>query len=754
MAETENTSIINMVESENTSPPSTRTQLINLEGLNTFLEESTKIFEPTLPEGTDGQVLKLSGGKPSWGTDNTPTTFAWTEGTSEGPAGTLSGDGMSSVSFAAIPSASETASGVVTTGAQTFAGAKTFNDTISASIDGNAATSSRLKTAVSLTTTDGTNTSGAVSFDGSEAISIKLPTTIAATFSGDLTGNVSGNATTATTADKTAHSLSVKDGASTPAAAISSWNGSADKILTIKGESPVTTTAEDGVITIAHSTSGVAAGTYRSLTVDAKGHVTSGTNPDTLDGYGITDAKIADGTITLGLNAITPLTAESTLAASKVSGTLSADNIPNLDAAKITTGTISIERLPATALERCVVVANDTARFALTTSSVQVGDTVKVTDTKKMYMVIDSSKLSTEAGYEEYFTSTDWSAITDKPSSFTPAAHSHDAATQSDSGFMSAADKTKLDGIATGANNYTHPAYTAKSSGFYKVAVDGTGHVSDTTAVTKDDITSLGIPGSDTNTHYTAVPVLGASSDTSNATSETLNPYLNIIENDVKSGGIQIKGDGATSIKAINGVVTISSTDNDTTYESKTAVKGGSDVSLVTTGEKYAWNNKANAFTVSSDNPTAAWSSSVVVGTVAGTELKFAMPANPAADIDKYYLSLSGGTCTGNIYAPGFYVSSSRKVKENINPTKVSGEDMINSVSVVDFNYIDDESKSPKVGFIAEDTDPLFSTRERKAMDSANCIGILMKAVQELSTKVKNLTSELETLTSKVEGGK
>lgn len=131
MAETENTSIINMVETENTSTASTRTQLINLEGLNTFLEESTKIFEPTLPSGADGQVLKLSGGKPKWGTDNTPTTFSWTGGTTAGPTGTLSGDGMSSVSFAAIPSASETASGVVTTGNQTFAGAKTFNDTIS-----------------------------------------------------------------------------------------------------------------------------------------------------------------------------------------------------------------------------------------------------------------------------------------------------------------------------------------------------------------------------------------------------------------------------------------------------------------------------------------------------------------------------------------------------------------------------------------------------------------------------------------------
>lgn len=49
---------------------------------------------------------------------------------------------------------------------------------------------------------------------------------------------------------------------------------------------------------------------------------------------------------------------------------------------------------------------------------------------------------------------------------------------------------------------YTHPGYTAKSSGLYKITVDGTGHVSATTAVTKSDITALGIPGQDTNTTY------------------------------------------------------------------------------------------------------------------------------------------------------------------------------------------------------------------------------------------------------------
>lgn len=72
------------------------------------------------------------------------------------------------------------------------------------------------------------------------------------------------------------------------------------------------------------------------------------------------------------------------------------------------------------------------------------------------------------------------------------------AATTSASGLLSSTDKSKLDGIATGANKYSHPPYTAKSSGLYKVTVDSTGHVSATAAVTKSDITGLGIPAQDT----------------------------------------------------------------------------------------------------------------------------------------------------------------------------------------------------------------------------------------------------------------
>lgn len=88
----------------------------------------------------------------------------------------------------------------------------------------------------------------------------------------------------------------------------------------------------------------------------------------------------------------------------------------------------------------------------------------------------------------------------------TPPNTTYGNATQSVAGLMSAADKVKLDGVATGANRYVHPSYTARASGLYKVAVDATGHVSGVTAVTKADITALGIPGAvgeDTDTTYT-----------------------------------------------------------------------------------------------------------------------------------------------------------------------------------------------------------------------------------------------------------
>lgn len=110
-------------------------------------------------------------------------------------------------------------------------------------------------------------------------------------------------------------------------------------------------------------------------------------------------------------------------------------------------------------------------------------------------------------------------------------------ATTSTSGLMSATDKVKLDGIASGANKYTHPASEAgaKASGLYKIATDANGHVTAATAVTKGDITALGIPAQDTT--YT----LGSFGVT--ATAAELN-YVDGVTSNIQT---QLNGKAASS---------------------------------------------------------------------------------------------------------------------------------------------------------------------------------------------------------------
>ena len=121
---------------------------------------------------------------------------------------------------------------------------------------------------------------------------------------------------------------------------------------------------------------------------------------------------------------------------------------------------------------------------------------------------------------------------------------------------------TKGDGSTTSFTTkntiYTHPTTSGNkhipsggSSGqFLKWSSDGTA-----------------VWAADNDTHYKALLVLaGTNNATSNATSATANTatYLNTIENGAKSGSIKITGGGATSVSAINGTITITSTN--TTY--------------------------------------------------------------------------------------------------------------------------------------------------------------------------------------------
>ena len=108
------------------------------DGTNSISVANIVAKQNALPTTTTaGQVLKSTStsGTVEWGSvtdnDHYPTTFTWTDGTTAGPTGSLTGNsGFSAVSFGAIPSATASVSGIVTTDEQTFAGKKIFKNGI------------------------------------------------------------------------------------------------------------------------------------------------------------------------------------------------------------------------------------------------------------------------------------------------------------------------------------------------------------------------------------------------------------------------------------------------------------------------------------------------------------------------------------------------------------------------------------------------------------------------------------------------
>ena len=230
--------------------------------------------------------------------------------------------------------------------------------------------------------------------------------------------------------------------------------------------------------------------------------------PTTLSGYGITDAvntsqvstaatanmivqrdaggKIA-GTVanaeTLGGNAVSYFATASDMDAVKAGTAITA-----LDASKLT-GTIDIARLPSTVIERLSVVANDAARLALTSAEVQNGDSVKVTETGKMYFVKDATKLGSpdtaEQAFEEYSVgsaaSVPWAGITGKPTDLAGYGITEvpfTVITGLDPAVTAAALKTAVDSTHTHANATVLDAFT-DDAGKLKYGTNEVAYVAD-----------------------------------------------------------------------------------------------------------------------------------------------------------------------------------------------------------------------------------------------------------------------------------
>lgn len=206
-------------------------------------------------------------------------------------------------------------------------------------------------------------------------------------------------------------------------------------------------------------------------------------------------------------------------------------------------------------------------------------------------------------------------------------------------------DKVTISAIDT---VYTHPTYTSKSSGMYKITVDGTGHVSAATAITKDDITGLGIPAQDTtySTATTTANGLMSSGDKSklNGIASGAQVNQNAFSN-ITVGSTTVAADSTTDTltlvagnnviltpDATNDKITIAATDTvytHPTYTSKSSglykvtVDGTGHVSAATTVTKADITGlgiPAQDTTYSTGNSTTAGITKLYTGTGTATD--------------------------------------------------------------------------------------------------------------------------------------
>jgi len=112
---------------------------------------------------------------------------------------------------------------------------------------------------------------------------------------------------------------------------------------------------------------------------------------------------------------------------------------------------------------------------------------------------------------------------------------------------------------------------------------------------------------------------------------------------------------------------------------------------------------------------------------------------------DMNYVNTTGNTTIdGELTANAFNLTSARVFKENIEEFDADSLAIINRIDVKTFNYKDDESKLLRVGFIADDTQEILSGPDRDYFDMGNTVGILLKAVQEMSAKIEELEDKLD----------
>lgn len=371
-----------------------------------------------------------------------------------------------------------------------------------------------------------------------------------------------------------------------------------------------------------------------------------------------------------------------------------------------------------------------------------------------------SGKANTSHSHSQYATAANLTALETTVSGKADASHTHAAATTSAAGFMSAADKTKLNGIATGANAYTHPTTSGNkhipsggSSGqILRWSADGTavwGADNNTTysnattsaagLMSASDKSKLdGIAtGANKYTLPTASSTLGGVKTTSTVTSTSgltpcpiisgvpyykdTNSTYSLSSFGVTATAAELnKLDGvtatATELNYVDGVTSNIQTQlngkaNSSHTHSYLPLSGGTvngDTNIagilrVNGQQSFYFQTSTMSQTVGTNNATGG--TTICCGSSANVAVNGANLMTPNClpkSTNTYYCGNNNFRWKGIYSAAAVNVSSDERLKENIEDVNADeAVNLINGIDVKSFNYIGNDE--PQIGVMAQD---------------------------------------------------
>lgn len=271
-------------------------------------------------------------------------------------------------------------------------------------------------------------------------------------------------------------------------------------------------------------------------------------------------------------------------------------------------------------------------------------------------------------------------------------------------------------------NNYSHPAGSgaSKSTGLYKFSTDSTSHISGVTAVTKSDITALGIPSSDTNTTYSFSSGNGGFTVTpSGGSSQTIS--------------IGKPSTAGTADKVANTLTF-------TGYQSK-SYNGSAAVSVAIPSKVSDLTNDSGYITSYTDTKNTA-------GSTNSSSKLYLIGATSQASSPVTYSNSGVYTQSGAVYASaGFYDTSDMRVKDNIESIDVSKADKIR---LVEFDRTDREHHG--YGVIAQELETVYPSMvntDENGFKTVNYSEIYAVKIKYLEDKIAALEAVVDKLISK-----